>query len=141
MPGDIITIRGITVIVDGITLQETYVDPQRQGNPFPSFANRIVPANEYFVMGDDRVNSSDSRDWGFLPRRNIIGRAALIYWPLDQDNIGFLPDVTAVFADIHPKPNTTPARPIGAVNEMLLGIIPGLSIFRSQRRSYSQRHY
>ncbi|WP_084659212.1 signal peptidase I [Thermogemmatispora onikobensis] len=103
VPGDVITIQGTTVIVDGVTLHETYVDPRRQGNPYPSFSNRVVPPDSYFVLGDNRAGSSDSRDWGFVPRKNIIGRAALVYWPLGEDNNGFLPDVSSVFAEVHQR--------------------------------------
>ncbi len=106
-PGDVLTIKGTTVIVDGVTLKESYVSANRQGNPYAPITNLVVPANKYFVMGDDRINSSDSRDWGFLPRANIIGRAALIYWPLGQDNSGFLPNVASVFANVHSTTHAT----------------------------------
>ena len=88
---------------DGVTLKETYVDPANQGNIFnyKNIHNMLVPPNKYFVLGDDRIRSSDSRDWGFVPRNNIIGRAALVYWPLHEDNYGFLPNVSSVFASIH----------------------------------------
>ncbi len=103
IPGDRITIDNTTVIVDGVTLKETYVDPANQGNIFnyKNIHNMLVPPNKYFVLGDDRIRSSDSRDWGFVPRNNIIGRAALVYWPLHEDNYGFLPNVSPVFANIH----------------------------------------
>ena len=70
LPGDTITIRDTTVIVDGVTLNETYVDPHRQGNlyAYKTISNMLVPANDYFVLGDNRAGSSDSRDWGFVPR-------------------------------------------------------------------------
>jgi signal peptidase I len=42
----------------------------------------IVPAGHYFVLGDNRDESSDSRYWGFVPRENIIGRPLLIYWSI-----------------------------------------------------------
>ncbi len=61
----------------------------------------VVPTNDYFVLGDNRKGSSDSRDWGFVPRKNIIGRAAFVYWPLHEDNDGFLPNVSLVFANVH----------------------------------------
>jgi signal peptidase I len=104
LPGDVITIQNTTVIVDGTTLHETYISPQNQGNPYPSFTNLVVPPNTYFVLGDNREGSSDSRDWGCVPRQNIIGRAALVYWPLDSNNEGLLPNVSPVFAHVHPSP-------------------------------------
>lgn len=107
LPGDVVTVQNTTIIVDGVSLREPYVSPSMQGNPFngnaqyPQYVKRVIPPGYYFVLGDDRINSSDSRDWGLLPRQNIIGRAALVYWPLGKDNNGFLPDYSAVFADVH----------------------------------------
>src|SRR6266496_6110757 len=104
LPGDVVTIQNTTVIVDGVTLKETYVDPNNnRGNIVESkpVSNMVVPPNDYFVLGDNRDGSSDSRTWGFVPKQNIIGRAALVYWPLQQDNDGFLPNVTAVYANVH----------------------------------------
>jgi signal peptidase I len=103
VPGDVITIQNTTVIVDGVTLKESYIDPNNQGNMFDykHISNMVVPPNDFFVLGDNRKGSSDSRDWGFVPKQNIIGRAAIVYWPLQQDNDGFLPNVSAVFANIH----------------------------------------
>ena len=101
IPGDTITIQNTTVIVDGVTLNESYVDSNNQGNRYGSIINGHVPPNEYFVLGDNRANSFDSRAWGFVPRKNIIGRAAFVYWPLHEDNDGFLPNVSPVFANIH----------------------------------------
>src|SRR6266487_1909934 len=64
VPGDVITINNTAIIVDGVTLQETYIDPRRQGNPyqFKQISNLVVPPNDYFVLGDNRVISSDSRN-------------------------------------------------------------------------------
>jgi signal peptidase I len=103
IPGDMITIQNTTVFVDGVPLKETYVDPRNEGPTFEDrrIVNMVVPPNDYFVLGDNRANSSDSRVWGFVPKQNIIGRAALVYWPLQQDNDGFLPNVSGVYASIH----------------------------------------
>jgi signal peptidase I len=106
VPGDVISVNGTTVTVDGTTLNETYVDPIMQGNPNPPINNEVIPDGKYFVMGDDRRNSSDSRVWGFVPRGSIIGRAALVYWPFGKDNTGFLPNVSSVFANVHQPPTS-----------------------------------
>ena len=101
VPGDVISVINQTVIVDGVQLNETYVSKENQGNPYPSFMKRIVGPNEYFVMGDNREGSSDSREWGFVPRQNIVGRVVAIYWPLRVDNLGLIPDKSSVFARVH----------------------------------------
>ncbi len=108
MPGDHIRIANGVVYRNGIRLNEPYAyhkyayDPSFDNFPWPCcrpvkeelarqaqrdmlVRNRaggeiVVPANEYFAMGDNRDNSSDSRYWGFVPRGNIIGKPVLIYW-------------------------------------------------------------
>ena len=47
-------------------------------------ARRIVPSEEFFVMGDHRSSSNDSRTWGTVPRRYIYGKAVFVYWPVEQ---------------------------------------------------------
>ena len=106
LPGDIITVHGTQVIVNGKTLSEAYVDPGHQGNPFASVTNIRVPAGTYFVMGDNRLVSFDSRGWGCLPKENIIGRATLVYWPFNQNNLGLLPGVSSTYADITTPPKS-----------------------------------
>ena len=140
IPGDTITIRDTTVIVDGVKLNETYVDPKRQGNlyAYKNISNMLVPPGDYFVLGDNRIGSSDSRNWGFVPRANIIGRAALVYWPLGQNNDGLLPNVSTVFASIH-QPGIAPSsRHNGAgaldIDGIVLLIMPGLLVVFSRGR-------
>src|SRR5437016_6611514 len=85
LPGDHVIVQNTTVIVDGVTLNETYVNPNDQGNLYAyRTINETIPPNMYFVLGDNRIGSSDSRAWGLVPRKNIIGRAALVYWPLQE---------------------------------------------------------
>ena len=139
LPGDVITIQNTTVIVDGVTLKETYVDPNRQGNPYAYkvINNKVIPANEYFVLGDNRAGSSDSRDWGFVPRKNIVGRAAFVYWPLGQDHDGFLPNESAVFANIHQsgvKAASQNGGDVVNVDGVLLFVIPGVAMVFVQLR-------
>ncbi len=104
LPGDVITIKDTQVFVNGEALDETYIDPHRQGNPYGPTNNLVVPANAYFVLGDNRGGSSDSRDWGCVPQGNLIGRAALVYWPLGRDNNGLLHNVSPTFQDLASSP-------------------------------------
>jgi signal peptidase I len=53
--------------------------------PYMDGKDVVVPSGSYFAMGDNRDNSADSRYWGFVPRRNIVGRALLIYWSYETD--------------------------------------------------------
>ncbi|MDQ2886469.1 MAG: signal peptidase I [Chloroflexota bacterium] len=142
IPGDTLTIRNTTVIVDGVTLNETYINPANQGNPFAEkrIENMVIPPGDYFVLGDNRANSSDSRDWGLLPRNNIIGRAALVYWPLRQDNDGLLPNVSQVFANVHQQNSGavlqhSPPASLPYADSAVFGMLPVLVIgVRTRRR-------
>ena len=93
-PGDQVQIRGHDVYVNGTRLVEPYVKPGpppfAHGNPtYCGYAYGCevtrVPADSYFVMGDNRDNSQDSRYWGFVKRGKIKGKALLIYWSWDSD--------------------------------------------------------
>ncbi len=134
LPGDTITVRGTTIIVDGVTLHEGYIAAQNQGTPpgTRTITNIVVPANDYFVLGDNRAVSSDSRIWGFVPVRNIIGRAALVYWPLGKSNNGLVPGVSPVFASIHQNNNQGP---LSAINALWLLLIPALFLLFRQRKT------
>jgi signal peptidase I len=77
LPGDRIAIRLGVVSVNGATLDEPYV---RFGDR-RSIAEVVVPPNAYYVLGDNRANSDDSRVWGFVPASDLIGRAILAVWP------------------------------------------------------------
>ena len=82
VPGDTIKIDEGAVYVNGQPLSERYVPKRYQDER--SLAETIVPPGEYFVMGDHRSISSDSRDFGPVDRSLIYGKAAFVYWPMDQ---------------------------------------------------------
>lgn len=111
LPGDQVEVRlGDGVYINGSLLEEDYTlePPSLRGYPggdlltlgdmsqFPVPANAanapiIVPANSYFMMGDNRNNSQDSHVWGFVPQANIIGRTAIRFWP--PQRLGVFPQI------------------------------------------------
>jgi signal peptidase I len=97
LPGDILELRAKKVYVNGQPLDEPYVhylSPASAGGEVTSLDVRErygpvkVPADQYFVMGDNRDNSQDSRYWGYLPRGHIKGKALMIYWSYDGGGAG-----------------------------------------------------
>jgi len=85
LPGDDLRIDHGTVWVNGHQLDETYVPRKYQDDR--SVPEMTIAPNEYFMMGDHRVISSDSRDFGPVSRELIYGRAAFVYWPMDQAGV------------------------------------------------------
>jgi signal peptidase I len=96
IPGDTITTTSNAVIVDGQTLHEPYISM-----PFNNESNtwKLGPG-QFFVMGDNRDNSFDSRTWGLLDKSYIIGKAIAVYWPLN--NWEWINTFPSAFASIHP---------------------------------------
>lgn len=82
LPGDLIELRAGIVYVNGRALEETYLAPAFRDHE--SLAPREVEQGYYFVLGDHRTSSNDSRTWGLVPERYIYGRALLRLWPLGR---------------------------------------------------------
>jgi signal peptidase I len=82
IPGDAVEIDDGIVMVNGKKLDEPYVPDEYRDRM--SLTKESVPAGRYFVLGDHRNSSSDSRVWGFVDRSEIYGKAVFVYWPLDR---------------------------------------------------------
>ena len=95
MPGETVTIKDKNIFVEGKLIDEQYIANASQSkataaspeNPSFFLEQKLGP-NEYFVMGDNRDHSSDSRSWGPLPKKNILGRAQVVLFPFS--NLGWL---------------------------------------------------
>jgi signal peptidase I len=100
LPGETIELKNKKVHVNGQPLEEPYVHfltpPSNEYQEVTSFDLRerfgpvTVPPNQYFVMGDNRDNSQDSRYWGFLPRHYVKGKALVIYWSYESGRADYL---------------------------------------------------
>ncbi len=93
LPGDKVEIKkakddgAFTVYINGVALDEPYIKSKYDYTDCSQemyCGPMIVPNDQYFMMGDNRGNSEDSRYWGFLPKERIIGRATTIIWPLNR---------------------------------------------------------
>jgi signal peptidase I len=98
LPGDKVVVNPTQVYVNGALLHEPYIiSPENV-----SITITLKP-DEYFVMGDNRPNSDDSRSWGPLPKDYIIGKATVVFWPLSNWEV--IPTYSDVFASV-PAPAT-----------------------------------
>ena len=85
LPGETLQVKNGIIYTNGKAVVEKH--PMNQD--FANFGPVTIPADAYFVMGDNRPASADSRYWGFLPRKNIIGQAFLRIWPITK--FGLIP--------------------------------------------------
>lgn len=86
LPGERVMIKDGHVYVNGQKLKETYLSDTLYTNPGSFLCENqeyLVPEGKYFVMGDNRPNSSDSRYWGPITKKEMSGRSWVIYWPLN----------------------------------------------------------
>jgi signal peptidase I len=99
LPGETLEMRAKKIYIDGKPLDEPYVhflQPASDAQEITRFDMReqygpvTVPAGHYFVMGDNRDNSQDSRYWGFLPAHYVKGRALMIYWSYESGREDYL---------------------------------------------------
>jgi signal peptidase I len=79
LPGETVSGHGGRVLINGQPLTEPYLNQACHGTA--DFAPIKVPANQYFMMGDNRCNSFDSRLFGSIPRASVVGRAFAVIWP------------------------------------------------------------
>jgi signal peptidase I len=87
LPGETIEMRNRVVYINGRKLDEPYAvhtDP-RQFQQRDNFGPATIPPDSFFMMGDNRDNSNDSRFWGFVPRTHFIGTPLFIYWSYDEE--------------------------------------------------------
>jgi signal peptidase I len=85
LPGDTVSEKHGYVYINGKLLKESYIQPSRRDDE-PARTWHVPPGN-YFFMGDNRSQSCDSRVWGSVPRKNLIGEVFFVYWP--PNRIGF----------------------------------------------------
>ena len=82
VPGDTVSIDSGAVVLNGKRVVEDYV-PERYRDTL-SMTPRTIEPDHYFVLGDHRNSSNDSRSWGLVPRSCIYGKAVFVYWPLER---------------------------------------------------------
>ena len=86
LPGETVSERDGIVYINGVELKEPYIAPDRRDHEPPRTCPK-VPKGDYFFMGDNRSQSCDSRVWGPVPRKNLIGEVFFVYWP--PNRLGF----------------------------------------------------
>ena len=86
LPGETWEEKNGFVYIDGKKLIEPYIKPDRRDTGV-SYPARKIPDGMYFMMGDNRTQSCDSREWGSVPRANLIGEVFAVYWP--PNRLGF----------------------------------------------------
>jgi signal peptidase I len=87
LPGDVVEIKGGSIYINDQPAAEPIFNQIYYYNrgEFALVGEKlVVPADSYFVLGDNSASSKDSRYWGFVPKNNLLGQAMIIYWPLNR---------------------------------------------------------
>jgi len=84
LPGETLEVKDGVIAINGSSVEEPADMRQTMNQDYANFGPITIPPDSYFVMGDNRPASADSRYWGFLPKKNIIGKAFLRIWPLTK---------------------------------------------------------
>ena len=104
LPGETLEVREKRVYINGQRIEEPYVfylePPGQAGGPHETttfdlrerYGPVVIPADSYFMMGDNRDNSQDSRYWGFMPRSYVKGKALMVYWSFESDREDYQED-------------------------------------------------
>ncbi|MCA1593225.1 MAG: signal peptidase I [Acidobacteria bacterium] len=97
LPGETVQVRDNHILINGKELAEPYLDPSHNAAPYGLMkmddtqlgrsGTVYIRPHYYFVMGDNRDNSSDSRSWGLVPEKYVYGKALFRYWPLSQASV------------------------------------------------------
>ncbi len=110
IPGDTVEVHNNQVFVNSIALDEPYLAA------VPAYSGVwVVPADSLFVLGDNRNQSSDSHMWGYVPMKDVVGAAFLVYWPFDKFKILSDPPYAEIPTVLAPTstPVATPLIPAG----------------------------
>lgn len=134
LPGDTVVIGPTTVVVNGVQLQETYISAADNctvlgGQPCTKQTIKLGP-NQFWVMGDNRPISEDSRVWGVLDRKYIIGKAAFVWWPLTAFHS--IDTHAAVFA--HVPSASVPFSAGTGLATLALMPLPAVALLRHRKR-------
>lgn len=86
LPGDTVEVRDRQVWVNGAPLDESYVSEAHRTGYYPEAARQRVAPDHFFVLGDHRNDSLDSREWGLVPASHVKGRAVLIWWSFPESD-------------------------------------------------------